>query len=298
MDIELLAFQFCDYCIQFKGYSKDTIRRYKTHIRQYCKYSGAIKTNDITLENVRAAFYFGRTERNWRSSSFIAFHASLMVFFKWCMQNGYLKSNPAEEIEVPRPEKQLPKKLTKEDATKLLEVIHNYPYNNTFLQHRNYAIFSTFIYAGLRKSELLNLKCTDVDINNLSIFVRQGKGKKDRVIPINYTLAHALKKYSEERNKTKKTCPEYFVSLIKNTAFTKTGLKRLSAKIIHSSKIAFTIHQLRHTFATLMLEGGCDIYSLSRMMGHSDIKTTTIYLSASVEHLRAQVAKHPLLRQL
>ena len=65
-------------------------------------------------------------------------------------------------------------------------------------------------------------------------------------------------------------------------------------QIRKSSKIVFTIHKLRHTFATLMLEGGCDIYSLSRMMGHSDIKTTTIYLSASAEHLRGQMTKHPL----
>jgi len=61
-----------------------------------------------------------------------------------------------------------------------------------------------------------------------------------------------------------------------------------------ASGLRFTIHQLRHTFATLMMEGGCDIYSLSRMMGHSDIKTTTIYLSASADHLRAQIGKHPL----
>ena len=61
-----------------------------------------------------------------------------------------------------------------------------------------------------------------------------------------------------------------------------------------SSGVTFTVHKLRHTFATLMLEGGCDIYSLSKMMGHSDINTTTIYLAASAEHLRSQMLKHPM----
>jgi site-specific recombinase XerD len=61
-----------------------------------------------------------------------------------------------------------------------------------------------------------------------------------------------------------------------------------------SSGLKFTLHKLRHTFATLMLEGGCDIYSLSKLMGHENINTTTIYLAASAEHLRAQIAKHPL----
>ena len=58
--------------------------------------------------------------------------------------------------------------------------------------------------------------------------------------------------------------------------------------------IRFTVHQLRHTFATLLLEGGCDIYSISQMLGHSDIRTTSIYLAATPEHLRIQVGKHPL----
>ena len=70
--------------------------------------------------------------------------------------------------------------------------------------------------------------------------------------------------------------------------------KNLTKKMKDVSKIKFSAHKLRHTFATLMLEGGCDIYSLSRMMGHSDIKTTAIYLAASAEHLRSQMTKHPL----
>lgn len=65
-------------------------------------------------------------------------------------------------------------------------------------------------------------------------------------------------------------------------------------RIQKTTKINFHTHQLRHTFATLMLEGGCDIFSLSRMMGHSDIKTTTIYLSATAKHLQEQMDKHPL----
>jgi site-specific recombinase XerD len=76
--------------------------------------------------------------------------------------------------------------------------------------------------------------------------------------------------------------------------FTKSGIKRLDKKISKTSGIKFSLHKPRHTFATLMLEGGCDIYSLSRMMGHSDIKTTTIYLAASAEHLREQMLKHPM----
>jgi len=197
-------------------------------------------------------------------------------------------------MEVPKLERKILPKLSKQDAIRLLEVVYNLPYGYTYLRYRNRAIFATFIHAGLRKKELLRLKLADVDIEGLTIFVRQGKGNRDRIIPMSFTLADILKRYLAERRRLNKTCPEFFTSLNRNTGFTDTGLKHLVLKARSASKIHFTIHKLRHTFATLMLEGGCDIYSLSRMMGHSDISTTTIYLAASAEHLRGQMMKHPL----
>ena len=198
------------------------------------------------------------------------------------------------DIEIPKLEKRLPPKLTKQDATKLLEIVYNYPYDYKYLRYRNHAIFATFIFAGIRRKELVKLKVTDVDLENLTIFINQGKGSKDRIIPMCYTLAASLKRYLEERKRLKKTCAEFFVSLNRDVGFTESGLKRLTEHMRKASKIDFTIHKLRHTFATLMLEGGCDIYSLSKMMGHDNIKTTTIYLAASAEHLRSQITKHPL----
>ncbi|OGF70338.1 hypothetical protein A3C73_00570, partial [Candidatus Giovannonibacteria bacterium RIFCSPHIGHO2_02_FULL_44_11] len=236
----------------------------------------------------------GRTDRKWRPNTFICYHKSLMVFFRWCVDQKYIAKNPIDDIEIPKLEKRLPPKLTKQETLRLLEIVYNYPYDYKYLRFRNHAIFSMFVFAGLRKKELLNLKYTDVDIENLSIFINQGKGSKDRVVPMSYTLAQTLKRYAEERRRLNKTCPEFFTSLNRNVGFTNSGIKRLVEKMKLVSKIPFTIHKLRHTFATLMLEGGCDIFSLSKMMGHSDIKTTTIYLAASAEHLRSQMTKHPL----
>ena len=294
MYIEIVSQDFCEYSSSIRGYSRATIRRYKTSINLYCKSAAITEISQITTENVRAFFYNGRIERNWSVNTFIVYHKSLLVFFRWCIKQGYMANNPVLDIEIPKREKKLPPKLTKQDSLKLLELVYNYPYEYKFLRYRNHAIFSTFIFAGLRKQELLNLKYMDVDVENLSIFVRQGKGNKDRVIPMSYTLAQSLRRYQEERKRLHKTNPEFFSSLRGNTGFTQEGLKKLVEQMRESFKIPFTIHKLRHTFATLMLEGGCDIYSLSKMMGHSDIKTTTIYLYASVEHLRSQMTKHPL----
>lgn len=298
MYIEIIAQKFFDHSLFFRGYSKHTIKRYQQIIRYYRTYSKIENIEEVTEENVRALFYHGRSERKWKSSSYISYYNALTVFFRWCIDQKYMEKNPTDDIEVPRLEKFLPPKLTKQEAFRLLEIVYNYPYKYKFLRYRNHAILSTFVFAGLRRSELLNLKFTDIDIENYSIFVKQGKGSKDRMVPMSYTLAHSLKKYAEERNRLSKTCPEFFTSLNRNAGFTDIGIKRLVFLMREVSGLRFTIHMLRHTFATLMLEGGCDIYSLSKMMGHSDLKTTTIYLAASAEHLRAQMTKHPLNEQI
>jgi len=294
MDINLAALKFYDYSSFIRGYAKATIRRYRFVINYYCKYCHVSEFEQINEESLRKLFFYGRTERKWSTNTYINFIKSLVVFFRWCVKEKYMAENFAEKIEIPKLEKRLPPKLTKQQTMKLLEVVLNYPYQYKFLRYRNHAIFATFIMAGLRKSELLNLKFADVDLENLTIFVRQGKGNKDRMIPICFALAETLKRYVIERKRIHKTCPEFFASLNRNMGFTQMGLRNLVEIIKKASKINFGIHKLRHSFAVLMLEGGCDIYSLSKMMGHSDIKTTTIYLSATAEHLRAQITKHPL----
>lgn len=295
-EIEIQLQRFCEHAELFKGYQPPTIKRYRQVVRFYCRWAGVSCLNQVTPENVRALFLHGRTERNWSANTYINYHKTLTVFFRWCRANGDLACDPLAEIEIPKLPKRLPKKLTQQDAFKLLEVVQNYPYPHVFLRHRNAAIFQTFVLAGLRKSELLNLKVVDIDFDNLTLFVRQGKGAKDRIVPIGASLAVLLRRYEIERRRLNKTCPEFFTSLNRNCGFTDAGLKRLVRKLKDASRLDFHIHMLRHTYATLMIEGGCDIYSLSRMMGHSDIKTTTIYLSASAEHLRAQVGKHPMNR--
>jgi site-specific recombinase XerD len=294
MDIYLLAQQFYDYSNLIRGYSPKTIQRYRSSIELYCKISNIKTIQEVSEMNVRDFFIHGRSFRKWSPNTFISYHKSLLVFFRWCVEREHLKENYITNIETPKLVRSLPKKLKKEDALRLLDVVYNFPYHDPFLRYRNHAIFATFIYAGLRKSELFKLRLTDVDLENLTIFINKGKGSKDRFVPMSYTLAQLLKRYLKERQRLKKSCPEFFTSVNRNKGYTDSGLKRLVRKIKGASGIEFNIHRLRHTFATLMIEGGCDIYSLSRMMGHSDITTTTIYLSASAEHLRGEMLKHPL----
>lgn len=294
MDIQNAAQKFYDYSLHIRGYSKATIKRYKYVITLYCRFAKISQVSEINHDNVRALFFYGRTQRQWQTATYIVFYKSLSVFFKWCIDENLMDINPIVGIEKPKLEKKLPPKLNKLDAILLLETIDNYPYTCKFLRYRNHAMFSMFIFAGLRLNELLKLRYTDVDISNSTIFINQGKGNKDRIIPISPLLRQSLEKYLIARQSACKTCPQFFTSSTQNSTFSESGMKRIVLKLREATRLSFTIHKLRHTFATLMLEGGCDIYSLSQMMGHSDIKTTTIYLAASAEHLRSQMIKHPL----
>lgn len=295
MDIREVHKQFCDYQATMKGFLPDTIDTYQSSLKIFLKLMPHIQhVEQVSEMEAQQFFYLGRTKRNWKPITFVSYHKGLNVFYKWLVKNNYAASNPFEGIEKPRLEKKLPTRLSKQQAKDLLETVRCMPCAHPMIRARNYAIFSMFLYCGLRKGELLRLKLVDVDLLTMVIAIHQGKGNKDRVVPIPYQLRPALETYINERIKLHKLCDYFFVSFTTDRNFGQDGFKHLVEEVKKASKIYFYPHMLRHTFATLMLEGGCDIYALSKMMGHSDIKTTTIYLSASVEHMRSQITKHPL----
>ncbi len=294
MNIELLLEDFCYYSQYMRGVSLNTTKRYRQKIGAFSRSLEITSIDDLDQKKVQSFFLKGRVEKNWTTATYRTYYMTLIVFFRWCISQGHLEKNYCDEIELPKMEKSLPKRLSKKDALKLLEVVYNYPYTQKYQRDRNHAMFSTFLFTGLRKSELLNLTLSDVDMENRTIFVRRGKGNKDRIVPMGHSLTQSLHRYLVERKKWKKTCPEFFTCSNRNKGLSDTGLKLLIQKIRKASGVYFTSHRLRHTYATMMIEGGCDIFSLSKMMGHSDIKTTTIYLSTTAEHLRHQISKHPL----
>ena len=103
-----------------------------------------------------------------------------------------------------------------------------------------------------------------------------------------------LESYLKERDRLGRKHPRFFVSLKEDRPMEYQTIKRLVEKLRERSGVYFTPHMLRHTFATLMLEGGAGIVSIGEMMGHSDVKTTMIYLTATTSHLKSEIAKHPL----
>jgi len=197
-------------------------------------------------------------------------------------------------LPIPKQPKQIPKNLTQDEAERLLDWTKSYTYPYRFDKYRAIAIIATFLFTGVRRSELIHIKMIDIDLENRTLTVRHGKGAKDRMIPLSLSLIEIYEDYLKERDRLGKNCPYFFTAMREDSIMGEKVIPRLVKKLREKSKINFYPHLLRHTFATLMLEGGCDIFSLSKMMGHSDIKTTTIYLSATTTHLKEQIVKHPL----
>ncbi|MFH1533341.1 MAG: tyrosine-type recombinase/integrase [Nitrospirota bacterium] len=296
MNIKDLHEQFCDEARFIKNFSPATISWYKVSLKVLLKHYGGkfVELQDFTSERIRDFLYNGRIERKWTPETFIYYHKGLKSFFKWCVGRGHLHVNPLDDIEKPKLDKKLPKSITKQEALRLMEYSFNVKYTYRHERYRNQAIFAVMLYAGLRANEVLHLKLHEVDLINNLIHVNHGKGGKDRVVPICGALKRLLREYLRDRTRLGRDSVYFFTSIRGDVPFTYSGLKNVVAKIRKLTGINFSPHKLRHTFATLMLEGGCDIYALSKMLGHSDIKTTTIYLSASVSHLQEQVMKHPL----
>ncbi|MDD9944234.1 MAG: tyrosine-type recombinase/integrase [Myxococcales bacterium] len=286
-----------DFCLEaeFLNYRPATIKWYRESLRRFVNYyEGRVRSlSDATHESLRRYLYEKKLA-GWKATTFASQYKGLKAFFVWCVKKGHLDANPLDGIERPRLEKTLPRRISQQDALRVVEYAFHAPSSYRFQRYRNRALLGLMLYAGLRAQETLDLRLGHVDVENATVFVQSGKGAKDRMIPMSPTLRRWLREYLAERVRLDKESEYVFTALRGGKPLTYRGLRRVIAGIREGTGIDFTPHRLRHTFATLMLEGGCDLFSLQKMLGHSQLSTTTIYLSASAKMLQAQIAKHPL----
>ena len=286
--------KYCEYSRVFKGNSERTIQTYQFELVSFSNATGILSASEISRTLIEQYVVKRKLENAWSAKTIRNRLMTMRIFLDWCRKQDIITDNPAREIDLPRLPKRLPRHLSREQADKLMQWTQHYRYEYASERPRAVAIIALFLFAGLRRNELLNLKVEDVQLQAGRIFVRSGKGDKDRIIPINETLAEYLRTYLQERDRRKRQCPNFFVSLRRDHAMDERAIPRLVQKLRVASGVYFSPHVLRHTFATLMLEGGADIFAISKMMGHSDIKTTTIYLSATTAHLKSEISKHSL----
>jgi integrase/recombinase XerD len=220
--------------------------------------------------------------------------AAVRGLFKYLTQQNHLLYNPASELELPKPAKTLPKDvLTAEEAEQVL----SQPDIDTPLGLRDRAILEVLYSTGIRRMELINLEQRDVNINQGVLAVRQGKGRKDRFVPVGERALQWLDKYLTDVR------PELEVTdthtLFLDPAGRKMDPHQLSRAVQRYVKQSGVnkkgrCHLFRHTMATLMLENGADIRFIQEILGHSKLSTTEIYTRVSVHKLKAvHTATHP-----
>jgi integrase/recombinase XerD len=219
----------------------------------------------------------------------------LRHWFSWLVRQGHLLYSPATDLILPRLEKRLPKAiLNAKEAETVLAV----PNIGNALGLRDRAILETFYSTGIRRLELIHLTVHSIDAERRTVMIRQGKGKKDRMIPIGERALAWVESYKESGR------PELVTGRDDGTLFlTETGgpfapnaMTRLVRVYVDKSGVGKkgACHLFRHTMATLMLEGGADIRFIQAMLGHAELSTTEIYTQVSIRLLQSvHAATHP-----
>jgi integrase/recombinase XerD len=289
--------------LRVRNYSASTLVSRRHHLVRFtawCTERSLLRPSEITrpiLESYqRWLFHYrrpGGQALSFRTQSQII--VSVRGLFRFLTRQGVLLTNPAADLDPPREEKRLPGHvLTAEEA----DLILNQPNVHDVLGLRDRAILETLYSTGVRRLELVNLLTRDLEINRQTVFVRLGKGKKDRVVPIGERALAWVCKYLYEarpRLMVEPDCGHLFLNITGGplAPFTLGDLVRRYLLAAGVTKPG-ACHIFRHTMATLMLEGGADIRFIQEMLGHANLQTTQIYTRVSIQKLKAiHDATHP-----
>lgn len=288
--------EFKIYLEKNRGYSIHTINNYELDIIDYLNHCNNLKLNiyNVTYFDVKK-YLVKLYDEDYKSTSIGRKISSLRTFYSYLYDEGKIDKNIFKYISVPKKEKRLPKYVTNEEV----ELIFNTPDITSPLGQRNRLILELLYGGGLRVSELCNIKVSDIDIDNKTIRIL-GKGSKERLVFYGNACKEILELYlSDGRNiLLNKNNNDYLIigAYKKEKPLTTRSVQLIINKIIEDSSIKkkVTPHTLRHTFATHLLNEGCDILIVKELLGHSSLDTTGIYTHVSNERLRkVYLDSHP-----
>jgi len=219
----------------------------------------------------------------------------LRGYFRWLTRVGEIPANPAADLELPRKLKRLPRTvLTEAEVERVMACVDL----GTPLGLRERAMLELLYATGIRRAELAHLEVGDIDVDRAVVFVREGKGGKDRVLPLGERALHWLRQYLE-RGRPQLAWNAHDKTLFLGTEgrpLTLAWLSRIVALAVERAELGKHggPHLLRHTMATLMLEGGADIRFIQAMLGHAELSTTQIYTQVAIRQLaQVHALTHP-----
>ena len=285
------------------NFSEDTVttrRDYLGYFHDWCRERGLENPVEITrpvLERFQRWQWHYR-KKDGRPLSARTQHTRLQgikSLFQWMARQNYLLHNPASEIVLPRMEHRLPKHILNAGEAERIIMQPDIARPEGL---RDRAILETFYATGMRRMELANLKVYDLDVERGTVTIRQGKGRRDRVIPIGERALAWIDKYVQEARLELLTGSDDGTIFLNHfgTPYERLQLTGMVRNYLLKSKIGKTggCHLFRHTVATLMLENGADIRVIQQMLGHVRITTTEQYTRVSINLLKhVYAATHP-----
>ncbi len=278
---------FLDSLYIEKGLSKNTVSSYKNDISSFLSWLNKKQVNyqQVSGKNINE-FISSLFNSGLKSSSINRKISSIKHFYLFLSKKKIIKYSPADEIETPKQEKYLPISMSEDEVERLLSS----PNSNRIIERRDKAMIEILYATGMRISELVNLKLTDVDFNR-SVLKVFGKGSKERLVPYGEKAAEALDIYLRDRKRpdSKNVFLSNRGSQITRGAFwqrIKIYIKR------ENLKSSISPHTLRHAFATHLLNRGADLRSVQILLGHSDLSTTQIYTHIAKQRLGEILKKH------
>ena len=273
-----------------KGLSEKTIECYKTSFNLLIlnKYVDVESFETYSEMNFKRMLWEAFQKNKWSCNTYNRYRKELKTFCDYLVRKWYLKSNPFLNIEPMKQKKTLPKALNSKQVKELVSKIEIDFAWKDFLSLRNRAIFYFYIYTWCRLWEVLNLKFENLDFLNRTIRINQWKWNKDRIVPLVSELSDILIKYLIVKKKSRVLTDLVFPT--KNWLnLQKRDIYSIVKKIKDWLSFTFTPHILRHTFATELIRKNIDIYKISKVLWHSNVKTTQIYLGLSLSEVSKEL---------
>jgi integrase/recombinase XerD len=285
--LDIFVDQYINYLVFEKGLSEKTIESYSSDLSKYLEFLKQKGVNDITQADTPLILkhLIALRESGLGSKSCARHLITLRGFHKFLAQEKILEFDPAKLVDLPKSGLKLPDVLSVSEVNLLL----NIPDSNTVLGKRNSAMIELLYAAGLRVSELVNLKFLDVNIE--ACFVRvMGKGSKERIVPFGLYAKNKIDDYINNSRPLllKNRISKYLFVARAGKPMTRQGFWKLLKQYVKQAGIKkkVTPHSLRHSFASHLLEGGADLRTVQVMLGHVDISSTQIYTHVARDHLR------------
>ena len=284
-----MLLDFLAYLEFERGLSRNTLEAYRTDLLQFGRF---LAERDVDAAEASAAdvsdFLTHLATGNGKAASPATIHrkaACLRSFYRHLRREGIRDSDPTATLTAPRRGRKLPQVLTRGEVERLL----SQPKGGAPSALRDRALLELMYACGLRASEAIGLDVADVDLDD-GVLRARGKGSKERVVPIGQSALAAVRVYLQSgRPELVKTRPEtrLFVNF-RGGQLTRQGLYKIVRRHAQSAGLAdkMSPHTLRHTFATHLLAGGCDLRSVQEMLGHADVATTQLYTHLSSERLK------------